>query len=114
MNNTKKAARFTASDFNIRLARPKGFCPGTAVPIASLTLVAAAKKQSTGLFFYAWFESLRFLVKRIRPHLMVQPYSLARPKGFCLGTAVPIASLTLVAAAKKQSGSNPFVFQIKK
>ena len=44
MNNTKKAARFTLSDFNIRLARPKGFCPGTAVPIASLTLVAVSAK----------------------------------------------------------------------
>ena len=82
MNNTKKAARFTASDFNIRLARPKGFCPGTAVPIASLTLVAAAKKQSTGLFFYAWFESLRFSDKKIRLHFAMHSYLLARPKGF--------------------------------
>ena len=29
MNNTnKKAARFISSDFNVRLARPNGFCPG--------------------------------------------------------------------------------------
>ncbi len=44
---------------------------------------------------------------------MLSPF-LARLKGFYPGTAVPIASLALVAAAKKQSGSNPFVFQIKK
>ena len=36
-----------------------GICLGTAVPIASLTLVAAPKKQSTGLFFYGLFESLQ-------------------------------------------------------
>ena len=56
------------------LARPKGFCLGTAVPIASLTLVAAAKKQSTGLFFYAWFESLRFSDKKIRLHFAMHSY----------------------------------------
>ena len=41
------------------LARSEGFCPGAAAPIASLSLVAAPKKQSTGLFFYGLFESLR-------------------------------------------------------
>lgn len=43
-----------------KMARPKGFCLGTTVPIASLALVAAAKKQSAGLFFHALFKSLRF------------------------------------------------------
>ena len=64
MNNTKKAARFTSSDFNIRLARPKGFCLGTAVPIASLTLVAAAKKQSAGLFFTPGSNPFVFQIKK--------------------------------------------------
>ena len=40
------------------LARSKGFCPGTPVPIVSLALVAAPKKQYTVLFFYGLFESL--------------------------------------------------------
>ena len=41
----------------VLVAERRGFCLGTAVPIASLMLVAAAKKQSSGLFFYDLFES---------------------------------------------------------
>jgi hypothetical protein len=49
------------------LERVMGICLGTAVPIASLTLVAASHKQSTGLFVIAPC-SIPIYIKKKRSH----------------------------------------------
>ena len=86
--------------YSVLVARRKGFCLGTSVPIASLCSLPRQRKHSTGMFSSAnhrfapsLFESLPFHHKTKIEYTDVYSIFVARRKGFCLGTSVPIASL---------------------